>query len=250
MAGEVQSQCIVFAIAGIGYFHFAQHRGIEGARGTQTVDAEGVVASVCRSPFLVVDDARSNHVHVEVRHHIGAYHHGAVLLVEGADHDGECIFVFVYVIAVQLHGKLAALGVVYPHIPAAADAEVGTFGDDMDDAFVILEFIDGLRSAVCGMVVDDDKIIFKVCLLHQYRFDGVTDGTDTVAYRNNDGGLIFEVTGRELNLLELRCQIPPDFFQMFGTCLLHLNLAVTVFGVYIVENLFAALAGIVFHLAV
>ena len=32
MAGEVQSQCIVFAIAGIGYFHFAQHRGIEGAR--------------------------------------------------------------------------------------------------------------------------------------------------------------------------------------------------------------------------
>ena len=198
----------------------------------------------------MVDDARSNHVHVEVRHHIGAYYHGAVLLVEGADHDGECIFVFVYVIAVQLHGKLAALGVVYPHIPAAADAEVGTFGDDMDDAFVILEFIDGLRSAVCGMVVDDDKIIFKVCLLHQYRFDGVTDGTDTVAYRNNDGGLIFEVTGRELNLLELRCQISPDFFQMFGTCLLHLNLAVTVFGVYIVENLFAALAGIVFHLAV
>ena len=120
----------------------------------------------------------------------------------------------------------------------------------MDDAFVILEFIDGLRSAVCGMVVDDDKIIFKVCLLHQYRFDGVTDGTDTVAYRNDDGGLIFEVTGRELNLLELRCQISPDFFQMFGTCLLHLNLAVTVFGVYIVENLFAALAGIVFHLAV
>ena len=69
-------------------------------------------------------------------------------------------------------------------------------------------------------------------------------------YRNDDGGLIFEVTGRELNLLELRCQISPDFFQMFGTCLLHLNLAVTVFGVYIVENLFAALAGIVFHLAV
>ena len=198
----------------------------------------------------MVDDARSNHVHVEVRHHIGAYYHGAVLLVEGADHDGECIFVFVYVIAVQLHGKLAALGVVYPHIPATADAEVGTFGDDMDDAFVILEFIDGLRSAVCGMVVDDDKIIFKVCLLHQYRFDGVTDGTDTVAYRNDDGGLIFEVTGRELNLLELRCQISPDFFQMFGTCLLHLNLAVTVFWVYIVENLFAALAGIVFHLAV
>ena len=65
------------------------------------------------------------------------------------------------------------------------------------------------------MVVDDDKIIFKVCLLHQYRFDGVTDGTDTVAYRNDDGGLIFEVTGRELNLLELRCQISPDFFQMF-----------------------------------
>ena len=36
--------------------------------------------------------------------------------IEGADHDGECIFVFVYVIAVQLHGKLAALGVVYPHM--------------------------------------------------------------------------------------------------------------------------------------
>ena len=120
----------------------------------------------------------------------------------------------------------------------------------MDEAFVVLEFVDGLRCAVCGVVVDDDKIIFEVCLLHQYRLDGIADGTDTVAHRNDDGGLIFEVTGRELNLLELRCQISPDFFQMFGTCLLHLNLAVTVFGVYIVENLFAALAGIVFHLAV
>ena len=47
MAGEVQSQCIVFAIAGIGYFHFAQHRGIEGARGTQTVDAEVINRNVC-----------------------------------------------------------------------------------------------------------------------------------------------------------------------------------------------------------
>ena len=46
---EVQSQRIVFAIAGIGHFHFAQHRSVEGARGTQTVDAEGIVASVCRA---------------------------------------------------------------------------------------------------------------------------------------------------------------------------------------------------------
>lgn len=120
----------------------------------------------------------------------------------------------------------------------------------MDDAFVVLEIVDGFRCAVCGMVVNDDKIIFKVCLLHQYRLDGVTDGTDAVAYRNDDRSFILEVTGRELNLLEFRCQISPDFFQMFGACLLHLNLAVTVFRVYIVENLFTALAGIVFHLAV
>ena len=39
--------------------------------------------------------------------------------------------------AVQLHGKLATLGVVYTYIPATADTEVVAFGDYMDEAFVV-----------------------------------------------------------------------------------------------------------------
>ena len=169
MAGEVQSKGIVFAIARIGHFHFAQYRSIECARCTQTVNAEGIVTPVVRCPLLVIDDARSNHVHVEVRHHVSTYYHGAVLFVESTYHSGQCIFIGIYVVAVQLYGKLAAFGVVYAHVPATADAEVVAFGDDMDEALVILILVDGFCRSVGGVVVDDDKIELEVCLLRPVR---------------------------------------------------------------------------------
>ena len=55
-------------------------------------------------------------------------------------------FIGIYVVAVQLYGKLAAFGVVYAHVPATADAEVVAFGDDMDEALVILILVDGFLS--------------------------------------------------------------------------------------------------------
>ena len=198
----------------------------------------------------MIDDARSNHVHVEVRHHVSTYYHGAVLFVESTYHSGQCIFIGIYVVAVQLYGKLAAFGVVYAHVPATADAEVVAFGDDMDEALVILILVDGFCRSVGGVVVDDDKIELEVCLLVQYGTDSIADGAYTVAYGDDNGCLVFEISGRELNLLELRFQVATDFFQMFRACRFHFNLTVTVLRVDVIEYLFAALTCIVFHFTV
>ena len=97
----------------------------------------------------MVDDAWGNHIHVEVCHHIRTYYHGTILLVEGAHHDCQGILILVYIVAVQLYGKLAALRVMYAYVPATADTQVVAFGDDVDEAFVALVFVDSFRSAIC-----------------------------------------------------------------------------------------------------
>ena len=113
----------------------------------------------------MVDDTRSNHIHVEIRHHVSTHHHGAILFIESAYHCSQRVFIGIYIVTVQLHGKFAAFGVVYAHIPTTADAKVVTFRDNMDETFVVLEFINGLCRTVCGMIIDDDKVELEICLL-------------------------------------------------------------------------------------
>lgn len=105
---------------------------------------------------------------------------------------------------------------VYAHVPATADSEVVSFGNKMDEAFVIFEFIDGLGGAVCGMVVNDDEVVLEIGFLVQYGSDGVADGADAVSYRDDDGGFILKIACREFYLLEFRFQVSADFFQMLG----------------------------------
>ena len=48
----------------------------------------------------MVDDTRSNHVHIEIGHHVSSYDHTAVLGIECIDHGLQGIFVVVYIVAV------------------------------------------------------------------------------------------------------------------------------------------------------
>ena len=141
----------------------------------------------------MVDNTRSNHIHIEVRHHISTYHHGAILFIESANHDSQCVFILVYIVAVQLHGELTALGMMHPHIPATANAQVIAFGDDVDEAFVVLEFVNSFCGPVRRVVVDDNQVELKVGLLLQYRMDGIADGTDTIAYGDDNRSFVLEV---------------------------------------------------------
>ena len=113
----------------------------------------------------MVDNARCNHIHIEVRHHVGTHYHSTVLFVESAYHYSQRIFIGVYVVAVQLYGKLSAFGMVYAHVPATTDTEIVAFGDYMDEAFIVFELVDGFCGSVCGVVVNNDEVELEVCLL-------------------------------------------------------------------------------------
>ena len=136
VAAECQSEGVVFTVRCVWNGNLTENRSIECAGSTETVDAQGVVAAVFRSPFLVVDHARGNHVHVNVCEHVGSYNHRAVLVIECLYHLGECVLIFVYVVRIKLNGELATVGVVDTEIPAATDAKVVAFGDDVDYTWV------------------------------------------------------------------------------------------------------------------
>ena len=114
---------------------------------------------------------------------IGAHYHCTVLFVESMHHRCQCIFVFIYIVAVQLNGKFTAVRVMHADVPATAYTQVTAFGDQVDQALVVFKFVDGLGSAVGRMIVDDNQVESEIRFLPQYRTDGIADGADTVAYR-------------------------------------------------------------------
>ncbi len=127
-AAEGQPHGVVLAVAGVGQLQLAQQGGEEGARSTQTVDAQRVVRAVLVGPLGVVDQARRQRLELEVAHAVAAHHHGAALLAESIDNALQRLGRRVQVVAVQLYGEAAAARVVHRHVPAPADAQVAPFG--------------------------------------------------------------------------------------------------------------------------
>ena len=82
---EDESQGIVLAIGGVGELYLSQQRCEEGARGSQSIDAQGIVGAVLVSPFRMVDQSWRQGVELEVAHAIGTYHHCGILLIESVD---------------------------------------------------------------------------------------------------------------------------------------------------------------------
>ena len=120
----------------------------------------------------------------------------------------------------------------------------------MDEARVTVELVDGFGGAVGGVVVDDDEVELEVGLLREHRADGVADGADAVAHGDDDGRFVLEVAAVELDVFELRLQVAAHFFQVFGAGCFHLQLAVAVLRIHVVEDFLAAAAGVVLHFGV
>ena len=198
----------------------------------------------------MVNDARRNHVHIEVCHHVGAYYHGTVLFVEGIDHQLQRSLVSIYIVTVQLHGKLAAQGMVHAQVPATADTQIVTLGNEVNQAVILFIFVDGFGSAVGRMIVDNDQIELEFCFLAEHRTDGIAYGADAVTYRDYHGSFIFKVIGTELYLFKLRFQITAYLFQVFGASCFHFDLPFTILRVYIIEYFFTTLAGIILYFRV
>ena len=137
VAREDESQGVVLTIAGVGEADLSEQGCEECTRGTQTIDAQGVVRAVFVCPLLMIDESWRQGVQLEVAHAIGADHHGCILFVESVYDLLQCLRRRVEVIGVELHGKASAAVVVDGLVPAAADAEVGALRDDVHEALVV-----------------------------------------------------------------------------------------------------------------
>ena len=205
----------------------------------------------------MVDDARWNHVAIDVGDHVSTHNHCYVLFVECVHHSGEGIFVFVHVVAIELNDKLTSLFVVSSEVPVATDTHIVVVSDDVDQAWVVSKFVDCFTSTVGREVIYHHEVELEVGLLVEHALDSVADSADTVTNRNHNGCFHFKFATVEFNVLEVwssvflnRSEVTTDFLEVFGTSLFHFNLTATVLRIYVVENLFTTLAGVELHVAV
>jgi len=66
VTADTERDGVVLAIADIGKAKAAQDRGIEGARRSQTIDAQRIVSAVLATPFAMVDKAGWNFFQLEI----------------------------------------------------------------------------------------------------------------------------------------------------------------------------------------
>ena len=84
-------------------------------------------------------------------------------------------------------------------VPAAADAQVVAFRNQVEDTRVGSVAVHQVGSAVGGMVVNDNQVEVEPGLLFQHRADGILDGADPVTYGDDDRGFDREPLGIEVD---------------------------------------------------
>ena len=193
-AREEQSQCVVFAITGIGYLNLSQQGGEKGSGSSKPVDAKSVVRTVLVCPFAMTDKAWWYCLQIEVAQAVAAYHHGGPLLIEGVYQALQRLGRRIQVVTVQLYGEASAAFVVHGHVPAAANAQVGTLGDEVNKPFVGAgQFLHHAGRAVGRVVVHHHHVEGKCGLLCECRLDGVGNRLFAVEYRDDYRGFKLEV---------------------------------------------------------
>ena len=131
-AADGNTHGIVFAVAHVGESYLAHYRSVEGTWSAQSVDAQCVVHAILGRPLTMVDDTGRGGLQGEVAQAVAAYHHGTALAAEGVDDALQGVGVAVEVITIELHGIASALAVAYGEVPASTDAQVVTFGHEVD----------------------------------------------------------------------------------------------------------------------
>ncbi len=84
-ARELQSECIILAIRGVGETNLTEQGRKECSWRTQTIDTKGIVRAILIRPLMVVNQARWQGIELEVAHTIRTNHHRCILLVESID---------------------------------------------------------------------------------------------------------------------------------------------------------------------
>ena len=143
-------------------------------------------------------------------------------------------------------------------VPASANAQVGPFGDEVDESvgaacslFALNQLGEGFGGSVGRVVVDDEDVEGEAGLLGQGRGDGVLDGAHAVAYGDDNACLDGHFLAVKHDLVVLAgCQVGVDLAEVARYGALHFHLACAVAWVNVVELALAAQAGVGLHLGV
>ena len=198
----------------------------------------------------MVDDARRQCLQLEVGHAVRADNHGAAFPAELVDNGLEGRRTAVQVVAVELYGKASAERVMHTQVPASADAQIVTFGNEVNHFFVSGVLVNALRGTVGRMVVDDNQVEREVCFLLQYRFNGVGNGTDTIAYGDDDRSFVCKLAFRQIDFALHRRQEGMNVLQVISKRRFPFQLYAPVARVYVIKLFFARQAGVFFNFGI
>ena len=114
----------------------------------------------------MVNDAGWYFFQLEINHLVTTDNHGTLMFVERVDNALEDVLIDVQIITIQLDGESSAMFAHDGMCPASPDTEVGARGNDVDYLRVLLgHLFNNSGRVVRGMIVDNENIIFKICLL-------------------------------------------------------------------------------------
>ena len=82
-----QAHSIVFAITGVRKLMQTNQRSEEGTWCTESIDTQGVVATIILRPLIMANQARWKGIKIEVAHTIRTYNHCSLLLVKSIDNS-------------------------------------------------------------------------------------------------------------------------------------------------------------------
>ena len=114
----------------------------------------------------MVNDAGRYFFQLEIYHLVTTDNHGTLTFVERVDNALEDVSIDLQIITIQLDGESSAMFAHDGMCPASPDAEVGARGNDVDYLRVLLGHLFNYSGRVVGgMIVDNENIIFEICLL-------------------------------------------------------------------------------------
>src|SRR4051812_6195791 len=108
-ATESNDNRVIFAPADVREPDLAKRGHMERARGSQAMDAKGIVVAVLRRPLAMIDEARRNLLQAEVDNRVRADYRRATAATKLGNDAREDIGTGIQVVAIELDGIAAAL---------------------------------------------------------------------------------------------------------------------------------------------
>ena len=124
---ESQAHSIVFAITCVRELMLTNQRSEESTWCTESIDTQGIIATIILCPFIMANQARWKGIKIEVTHTIRTDNHCSLLLVESIDNDLQSILRRIKVITIQLNSKATAMRIIDSIVPTATNTEISTY---------------------------------------------------------------------------------------------------------------------------